>query len=81
MGKNKKLRNWRLCTTHGDVINYVLANGAKELRTSGSHKIFQGPNGRVFPIQCNHLNWDMVPDMKSKIKRELIAVGIPILEE
>lgn len=81
MGKDKKLNNWRLCVTHGDVIAYALANGCEEIRTRGSHKIMRGPNGKVFPIQGNHPSWRMVPGMKGKIKRELIAAGVPILEE
>ncbi len=77
MGKD---RTWSDCKTHGDVIAYVLSHGCQELRINGSHKIFRGPNGRTFPIQCNHLSWHMVPGMKGKIKRELLAAGVPIVE-
>lgn len=79
MGKDKKLSNWDLCVTHGDVVDYVLANGGKLLRISGSHWIFKGPVGRSFPIQHNHPSWRMVPEMKAKVRRELLAAGIPIL--
>lgn len=81
MGKDKKLNNWRLCVTHGDHIAYVQAHGAELVRWNGSHMIFKGPNGRMFPIQGNHLSWRMVPGMKAKLKRELLDAGIPILEE
>ncbi len=81
MGKDKKLSNWSMCMTHGDVVDYVLANGGKLVRISGSHWIFRGPTGRTFPIQHNHPSWRMVPGMKGKIKRELIAALIPILED
>ncbi len=81
MGKDKKLHNWKACMTHGDVIAYVLANGGTAIRTSGSHMIIRGPNGRTFPIQFNHPSWDMVPGTKSKIKREMLDAGIPVLED
>lgn len=81
MSKDKKLNNWKLCVTHGDVIDYVLEHGAVAVRVNGSHTIFRGPNGRTFPIQGNHRSWRMVPGMKSKIRREMIAAGIPVIEE
>ena len=81
MGKNKKLENWRLCLTHGDVIDYALAHNCQSLRTNGSHTMFRGPNGRTFPIQSNHRNWRMVPGMKAKIKREMLEAGVQITEE
>lgn len=80
MSRDKR-HNWKLCVTHGDVIDYVLSNGAELMRITGSHRIFRGPNGRIFPIQGNHLSWHMVPGMKAKIKRELMQAGIPIMEE
>lgn len=81
MGKKDKLNNWKQCWTHGDVIAYALAHGCEEVRNSASHKILRGPNGKTFPVQFNHLAWRMVPGMKSKIKREMMDAGVPIIEE
>lgn len=80
MGKNKKLNNWNLCVTHGEVIDYALAHGCVIVRNNGSHTILRGPNGRTFPIQGNHRGWRMVPGMKAKIEREMRDAGVLILE-
>ncbi len=76
MGNKPKI--WKDCKSMDDVIQYALAHGATEVRTSASHKIFRGPNGRTFPIQFNHPAWDIVPGMKAKLKREMLAAGISI---
>lgn len=80
MGKDKKLNNWNLCVTHGDVIAYAQAHGCIEIRNNGSHRVFRGPNGHTFPIQGNHPAWRMVPGMKAKIRREMQDAGVIILE-
>ncbi len=73
-----KSKSWKDCKSMGDVMQYVSDHGAQEIRTNGSHKIFRGPNGKMFPIQFNHPSWDITPGMKSKIRREMVDAGIPV---
>lgn len=73
-----KQKSWNEVKTHGDALEYVQENGAVWVRTESSHAIFRGPNGRTFPIQFNHPSWPIVSKMKSRVKREMVAAGIPL---
>lgn len=59
--------------TYGDLEDDILSRGWLPDRQSGSHRTFQGPEGRSFPIPVNHRGRDASSRVLSTYRRTVLS--------
>lgn len=58
------------------VLEILKERGCREVRVSGSHQIWEMPNGERFPVVINHKNAEASRIVLATIRRQFRAAGL-----
>ncbi len=61
-----------------DLIRHLKDHNCVALRQTGSHEMYQLPNGISFPVVVNHKNDEVSPNVLAAARRTFKAAGIPL---
>lgn len=61
-----------------DLLRHLRDHGCTSLRQTGSHEMWQLPDGNTFPVVVNHANDDVTPNVLAAARRAFRAAGMPL---